>query len=264
MRTLLRLSFVALLVPTPASPQTTADGIKALSRGEAQDAERILAPLAAATEHPDGIAQFLLAHIFETGAGGTGDPVRACSLYLRAAASEGPFARQAVTRSEALRRDYPALIPLCEAAGASEWHDAPPALFSLGEDYWVRSDGSGFTVGYQGAERSVPATVGGAGWEFLPTRYTRLASAPVGATARHFLEFRFWAPNDARAPDAWHLLWVVYEVSATEVMLLGDAAVLSYTTGAVPPTLDESDAPGRIGLNADGSVSFSLTDEAYP
>jgi hypothetical protein len=263
MRTLLRLSLIALLAPVPAWPQTTADGIRALSQGDVQTAERILTPLAAAAEHPDGTAQFFLARIFETGAGGTGDPVRACSLYVRAAAAAGPFARQAAVRADAIRRDFPPIAPLCEV-DLSEWHDAPPALFSLGEDHWVRSDRSGFTIGFQGTEQSVPTTVGGAGWEFLPTRYTRLAGGPNESAARHFIEFRFWAPNDARVPSGWFLLWTVYEVSATDVTLRGDTVLLSQTTGPVPPTLDDADAPGRIALNADGSLSFSLTEPIPP
>lgn len=73
---------VALLAPSFAAAQsTTADGIRALARGDTGAALRILKPLADASE-PDPLAQFFVATLHDTYSGVAMDPVRACGLYL--------------------------------------------------------------------------------------------------------------------------------------------------------------------------------------
>ena len=91
-----RLLALAVLAPGAAGAQTTtADGARALVRGDYETALRILRPLADNTAQPDPLAQFFLAMLYASGQRG-GEPIRACGLYLAAATATNPLATQSL------------------------------------------------------------------------------------------------------------------------------------------------------------------------
>jgi TPR repeat protein len=88
----------------------TADGVRALVRGDYASAARILKPLAETDRDPDPIAQFFLATIYDRGNGVPPDQIRACGLDLKAAAVPNALAPQAAALAEKL------MTPLCLTA----------------------------------------------------------------------------------------------------------------------------------------------------
>ena len=100
MRFHVSLLIIAFLSPSPAAGQsTTADGIRALARGDAAAAGRILQPMAEGSE-PDPLAQFFLATMYDTGSGVVRDHIRACGLYVKSATRTNPLSRQAILLSD--------------------------------------------------------------------------------------------------------------------------------------------------------------------
>ena len=244
---------VALLAPAVAAAQsTTADGIRALARGDTGTGLRILRPLVDASE-PDPLAQFFLEAVYATGAGVPIDPIRACGLYLKSATSTNPLASQAVALADAMQR-LDGLGARCATANIGVWGEPPPAHFVLGSDHWVTTDASGFTIGYRGTTRAVPTTWGGQAWVFLPTRYTRLMVTRPVATARHFIEFWFWVPDDVQTPTAWSLVWSVSEVIGAEAHAVGNGVTVVHVDGSRPPAAYAVDATGRLQVNVEGDV----------
>jgi hypothetical protein len=245
---------VALLAPPFAAAQySTADGIRALARGDTAAALRILRPLADARE-PDPIAQFFVATLYDTGSGVAMDQVRACGLYLKAATSANPLASEALALAEAIRHLYPHMAAPCAAASIGAWHEPIPAVFVLGPDHSVTTDASGFAIDYHGIHRTVPTTWGGVEYVFLPTRYTRLDVTRPVATTRHFIEFWAWIPNDTRTPTAWALMWTVCEVSGAEAHVVPPFRSVTSVNGSRPPTTFAVDAVGRLRVNAQGEA----------
>src|SRR5262245_30410711 len=155
MRSSRALLLVAFFLPSIAAAQTsTSDGIKALVRGDSATAAAILKPLAENAASPDPTAQFFMAVLYESGSGVQSNFVRACGLYLKAAAVPSPFATQALGRARAIGSDEPLMRHLCEDANAGVWRQPPSVRFTLGPDHWLKIYDSGFTVGFQGAERT--------------------------------------------------------------------------------------------------------------
>ena len=102
MRFHVSLLIIVFLSPSLAAGQsTTADGIRALARGDAAAAVRILQPLAEGSE-PDPIAQFFLATLYDTGSGVARDYIRACGLYRKVRDADEPALEAG---DPALRRD---------------------------------------------------------------------------------------------------------------------------------------------------------------
>ena len=93
-RCALLLSFTLLACPA-AAQSLTEDGIRAALQGDYQAAARILRPLADDPAHPDPVAQFFLAILYDSGHGVTRDMGRACALFLRSSAASHPFSEQA-------------------------------------------------------------------------------------------------------------------------------------------------------------------------
>ncbi len=254
MRCRVAVLVVALLAPSFAAAQsTTADGIRALARGDTAAALRILRPLADASK-PDPLAQFFVAAFYDTGSGVAIDQVRACGLYLKAATSANPLASEALALADAIRRLNPHMAALCATASIGIWHEPPAAVFVLGPDHRVTTDASGFTIDYYGTRRTVPTTWGGLEWVFLPTRYTRLDVTRPVATTRHFIEFWVWIPNDVRTPTAWALMWTVYEVTGAEAQTVGEVVAVTTVNGTRPPTTYSADLAGRLRVNAEGEA----------
>ncbi|HEY3885259.1 MAG TPA: hypothetical protein VGL62_08640, partial [Vicinamibacterales bacterium] len=101
---------------TTGAQSTTEDGIRALLRGDDLAAARILSPLAYTDVHPDPVAQFFLAVMYETGRG-VGRSLTACSLFVRAAVPANPFMEQSETMAAAIGAELgePLAAKLCVA-----------------------------------------------------------------------------------------------------------------------------------------------------
>jgi hypothetical protein len=247
------LVVIAALAPCGAGAQTTtADGIQALIRSDYATATRILRPLAEEAPQPDPLALFFMATLYHSGHGAALNQIRACGLYLRAAATPAsPLQVQSLALARVIHMDVPVIRDECTAASAGAWGDPPAALFTLGQNHWVRIDQEGFVVGYKGTQKTVPMTMGGPGWMFLPIRHTQLdVSRPV-AVRRHFIEFFMWVPYVDQA--GWTLWWSAYEVvGADAVWARGDGIL---TAAHTPPSVAVGDV-ARIRVNADGEAEW--------
>src|ERR1700704_1881098 len=103
---------VAVLAPGAAGAQTTtADGARALVRGDYETALRVLRPLAENTGQPDPLAQFFLAMLYSPGQ--RGDITRGCGLYLAAATGTNALAAQSLTLARAIQDQLRDLASLC-------------------------------------------------------------------------------------------------------------------------------------------------------
>ncbi|HEY7446888.1 MAG TPA: hypothetical protein VH702_01995 [Vicinamibacterales bacterium] len=249
---------LTLLIPSPIAAQSsaTADGIRALARGDAAAAARILQPLAEGSE-PDPLAQFFLATMYDIGSGVMSNFWRACGLYQKSATRTNPLASQAILLSDVIRRAGPNISALCTKASVKVWREPSPVKFVLGSDHWIATNASGFTIGHGRTERTVPTGWGGLEWEFLPTRYTRLEVTKPAGMVRHFIEFWFWIPNDLDTPTAWSLMWSVYEVTKADAQMVA-ASDVTYVIGSQPPTTYQVQAVGRLQVNADGDVERAV------
>src|SRR5258705_8886658 len=92
-----------LLFASPLAQGTREDGLQAFVSGDYASAARILGPLAEAPQSSDGIAQFLMAMLYDTGQGVGRSTSLACGLFQKAAAGTGPFVDQATILARALR-----------------------------------------------------------------------------------------------------------------------------------------------------------------
>jgi hypothetical protein len=249
------LLVLALTVPSAAAAQTsTVEGVQAIVRGDYASAARILRPLAEAAREPDPLAQFFLATLYETGEGVARNHIRACGLYLKAAAVSNPVAGQSAALAAAIYEQSPTTRDLCVAASMGTWFEPVPAAFTLGPDHWVKTDHTGFTVGYRGTQKRAAMGWGGVDWIFLPTRYTRLAVTRPVAMERHFVEFFVWMPVEGSTPTAWALTWFVHEVVGVDVLpVAGDGFVLS-AVAPLPPSASSAEQFGVIRANADGDA----------
>src|SRR5262245_11358795 len=115
---------------------TTEDGVRAVLRGDYQAGVRILRPLADDFAHPDPVAQFFLAVLYETGKGVRRDEGRACGLFLRSASREHPFAEQSATLAAFFRDQYgDAAALICPAK--ETFRGGPTQTISLGPEHQI-------------------------------------------------------------------------------------------------------------------------------
>jgi hypothetical protein len=245
---------ILLLLPTAASAQTAADGVKALVRGDYATAVRILRPLAEDSERPDPLVLFFMATLYQSGHGVARDEMRACGMYLKAAASPNPLAAQSTALARAIHMDHPVMHEQCVAMSIGVWRVPAPAFFTLARDHWVRIDRSGFVVGYQGTEHTA-SLMGGVGWVFLPTRYTALDVAVPAAGRRHFCEFFIWMPDRHEDPHTWSLWWSVYEVVGAQTFSARTDTIATIT-GARPPSSFAIDDLAHLGVNPAGEAEW--------
>jgi hypothetical protein len=253
---------LALLAPCAASAQTsTADGVRALIRGDDAAAVRILRPLAEDTPQPDPLALFFLATLYQSGRGVVHDDIRACGLYLKAATSPNPLLTQSLALARAIHRDEPLVRDLCTAASVGSWRDPPATSFTLGPDHWVRIDHEGFVVGYKGTQKRALMTMGGLGFVYLPVRHTQLEVSRPVATRRHFIEFFTWIPFPGQP---WTLVWSLYEVVGADTLAVSSqggfiTTVLTTVAGAQPPESFAVEDVARIRVNADGEAEWGVS-----
>jgi hypothetical protein len=122
---------VAVFAPGAAGAQTTtADGARALVRGDYEAALRILRPLAENTSQPDPLAQFFMAMLYAPGRGG--DIIRRCGMYLAAATGSNPLATQSLTLARTIQDELGPLASLCVQQMAPDDRPLPSASVTRG------------------------------------------------------------------------------------------------------------------------------------
>jgi hypothetical protein len=251
------LTAIALLSPSTASAQeTTNDGVRALIRGDAAAAARILRPLADDPVKPDPLAQFFLATLYQSGHGVGPNQTRACALYLRAAVPENPFMSHALALAAEIHDDVAVIREMCVEASAFGWRDPPHTSLTLGPNHHVTIDDAGFNVEFDGTVKSVTTDLGGPGWVYLPIRHTQVDVSRPSEARRDFIEFFVWRPSRADDQPGWTLYWSAFEVIGADVVHAAAAAALATSLAAQPPAaLTSGDLIG-ISVNADGEVGW--------
>lgn len=242
-----------LVVPHYSFAQgTTADGVRAFFLGDFQSAARILRPLAEERPDADPLAAFFLAALHQSGAIPGSDRLRACGLYLRAAAPGNPLLFQSMVLVASTHGRSGLAHNICTMARTRGWGLPPPARFVLDRNHAVRIDQGGMFVEYDGAEKRSKVQWGGAGWRFLPTRLTEIAVP--GGTRRYFVEFFVWMP-DWHTDDHWYLTWFGHEVVGGNTYPIPGDGTIAEMVGREPPVSVAVDDLARIVLNERGDAA---------
>jgi hypothetical protein len=254
------LACVWLLLAEPVAAQSTIeDGIRATLGGDYQNAVRILKPLADDATHPDPVAQFFLAVLYDAGKGVHANFGRACALYLRSAAHTHPFSEQAATIGS-LIRDQLGDGAAFECVVDERWKGGPPQTFLLGTDHRIVFTDTSATVTYGEHENRTtiltsPDTV---------IRYTPLDVTRPAGTRRHFLQWFQWMPDASANPLSWTLSWALSEVVGDEWIMITFDKSLAVSKG--PTTLESQDLTNlvRLRVNANGEAEFTIPGGASP
>jgi len=143
---------------------STADGVRAFFQGDFQAAARILRPLAEERPDADPLAAFFLATLHQSGAIPGSDWLRACGLFLRAAAPGNPLLFQSMILAASTDGGSGLAHEICNLARTRGWGVPPSARFVLDGNHAVRIDQAGMFVEYEGAETRSKIQSGGAGW----------------------------------------------------------------------------------------------------
>ena len=259
MRVVHLLVVASVLASSGAGAQTTAaDGIKAIARGDYSNAVRILQPLAEDASRPDPIALFFLATLYESGHGVAMNPIRACSLYLKAATPTSPLRTQALALAKRIHQDVPFMSERCSAATVGLWRDPPAVSFVLGPNHTVRFDQEGFAVTYNGTRQVAGLTLGGAGWAFLPTRHTQVDVSRPTYARRHFVEFFIWMPETTTGTTTWNLEWTIFEIVGTATVAVPTGGPMASIVATQPPMDDAIEALAQIRVNASGAAEWAI------
>ncbi len=245
----------------------TADGVAALARGDYQRAVEILKPIAEDWRTNDPAAQFFMAGLYETGRGVPADPLRACALYLRAAAKyENPFGREATRLIAASSARGPEFSEECHSLANIGFDNGfEPATFDLGPGHSVAWSLAAATVTYDGRTKRVPMPFELPGARFLPLQYTELATGRTRALTRHFIEVFVWQPSGRSGP--WTLQWHVYEVVRDEPIRIDVSdEPLATVAGDAPPSQESFDVREYAVLRVDdeGNAEWAVLKEPRP
>lgn len=246
------LVLVALLVtalPASAPGQATADGVLALTHGDAASALRLLRPLTEGAT-PDPVAQFFVAAMLDS-TGGSGQWLQACRLYRQSATIAHAFSASATILADVVQQLFVPDAARCSGTEDPTWRGPAPARFELAPGHVVTIDAAGFSVHVGGEVRAEP-NLGGQHWRFLPTRYTRIAGPDAGST-RHFIEHFWWMPDDVLKPTTWGLVWNVTEIVGLEAIVATDPMVVDDATEE-PRVAPTSPTQASLRVAADGAV----------
>lgn len=260
MRKRLCSALLALLIPATAAAQSQRDdGIRAFIAGDYARAARLLGPLADNADAPDSVAAFLMAMLYEQGRDVGRNGFRACGLYLKAAATPGPFTEQAVQLVRLMREEWgSAGAEFCKAN--AQWRTSHPATFVLGADHSVEIMSDRMVVRYRGEEKRVmtgmmPDVIP------LPTRYTPVdVTQPVRAR-RHFLEACMWWRDTSAS---WALGCVPYEIVGVDLLPTPGEKSLMSITAAEPPASVDLAALARVRVNEHGEAEWVIGGSTNP
>jgi hypothetical protein len=250
---------VSLCVETNVAQSTTEDGIRAVLRGDYHAAARILRPLADATGQSDPVAQFFLAVMFETGQGVRPDLLRACGLFLAAAAKAHPFSEQSAAIAASMRAQLGDGAAWCVA---DKWQGGPPESFSLGPSHRVVFADTNVTV-TQGEQETRMTILVPAGAAFLPIKHTPLTVTKPIAARRHFFEWFQWTPDAPATPSSWTLTWMLSEVVAEQWIALREER-LAVVNGPTRPELHEATSRVRLRVNESGQAELTFLGGTSP
>jgi hypothetical protein len=247
----LAAGIVACAVCSVSAQTGTADGVAALARGDYQRAVEILKPIAEDWRSEDTVAQFFMAGLYDTGRGVPADPLRACSLYMRASSKhDNPFGRQAsllfgkaVGRGEEFNHECQAL------ANIGFDHGFEPVTFHLGAGHYVEWGLTAASVAYEGRTRREPLPwLPGA--RFLPLLHTELATGPTRSLTRHFVEMFIWQPVARSGP--WNLQWQIFEIVRDEMIRVDTPEfIIGAAGGEFPPSQGSLDVRDYAVLRVD-------------
>jgi len=259
MRLLLPCTLAVLLAQSPAGRLPPRDdGLTAFATGDYANAARILGPLADDSEHPDAVAAFLLATMYESGRGVERNLMRACGLFLKAASAGGPFGDQAVQLSRSLREELGRASEFCSAD--AKWRPLPQASFTLGVEHTVTFGSDAILVRYRGQEGrmgigALPDSL------TLPPIYIPLDVTRPQRGRRHFMQsFTWWRA----AGSEWKLGWMLSEVVAAEILPVTGNPNLMTSEAAQPPDVIDFTALVRVRLSNDGEAEWAILGGPNP
>jgi hypothetical protein len=257
-----RLLCAWTLIATPVAAQTTTeDGIRAVLGGDYRAAVRILKPLADAAEHPDPVAQFFLAVLYDAGKGVHADMGRACGLYLRSASHPHAFSDQAATIG-AMIRDQLGNGASLECLVEERWQGGPPLTFVLGPNHQIVFSDTRVTV-TDGEQESRTTMIPP---EAAPPRiqYTPLDVTRPSATRRHLLQWFQWMPDVPANPSSWTLTWALSEVVGDQWILITFEKSLAVLKGPGKPESQDVTSLVHLQVNASGEAQFTIPGSASP
>ena len=262
-RRLLSSALCLALLPCAAAAQQPSrdDAIRLMVAGDYQRAAEILRPLAEDSRQPDPSAQFLLAMLYESGHGVARSSMRACGLFLQAAAANGPFMAQATALGRRMKEEMGPMAEQMCAAGP--WHDMPEATFTLGADHTVQYTSNSIVLRYQGAEKRI-GTGNLPGVIPLPMVHTPLDVTQPVRERRHFIQSFFWVPDSPTAPASWSLYWGLAEIVGAEFVGGTFEKNVIVAAGARPPADVDVARLIRVYVNAGGEAEWSISGGANP
>lgn len=234
-------AMIAVTVCGVSGQTGTADGVAALARGDYQRAVEILKPIAEDWRTNDPAAQFFMAGLYETGHGVPADPLRACALYMRASRDiQNPFGREAERLAAASIARGVEFNQECQVlANVGFDNGFEPVTFDLGGGHWVVWSLAAATVTYDGRTKRVEMPFDLPGAQFLPLKYTELATGPMRSLIRHFIEVFVWQPSGRSGP--WNLQWHVFEVVRDEIITIETAEEIATVNADAPPSRETFD-----------------------
>ena len=257
------------------SAQTVSDGVAAFLRADYGRAAALLIPAAEDVWQPDHTAEVFLGMMYDNGLGVAADPVRACSLYVRAtvpgplsqAPGTSPLGAAAMSLVRARQRSLGPEFDTCNWRASVGYDDGfEPATFTLGPGHWVTWDLRGATIMYAGVETRVNTPL--KSWisnphaVFLPLRYTPLDSGQSRSTRRHFVEIWMWVP--ARDRDTWMLRWMLCEIARDTVVGITTQELATATGRRPPPGPADIDRLARVRVNESGDAEWVVANATPP
>jgi hypothetical protein len=245
---------LTLVVNAVAAQETgTEAGIRAMLRGDYLGAARILRPLANDAAHPDPVAQFFLALVYDSNQV-PGDGIHACSLFARAARQSGPFAGQAAGLAAAIREELGAGAEMCVADEG--WQGGPPQSLVLAPGHQVEFTDHSVLVTFGDREQRTDI--------LLPPQlalkivYTPLDVTRPLAARRDFVQWIGWLPENPSNPSSWTQIWVLSEVVGDRWIQIASETNKGLVKGPTRPVSSDVSRWVRLRVNAGGEAEYEI------
>jgi len=249
-----------------ASQVRAADGVAALARGDHRRAVEILRPIAEPWRARDVAAQFILAGLYETGAGVPVDPLRACALYMRAGSDfDNPFGREAGRLLGSFLARGEEFSDGCQLLATLGFdHGFEPVTFHLGPGHSVEWTLGTATVTHRDRTKRMPMAFAPPGSRFLPLKYTELATGPTRSVMRHFVEVFAWYLAGQTGP--WELHRHLFEVVGDEIVTIDTSNPLVTIEGEAPPPRESFEASeyAVVRVDDEGNAEWAILKGPQP